>query len=71
MLYWEGALFVFILFVFLVIAFTYSLFLGGVRYAHLMKSPTHESKSVPFVITPDGIRDVTNEVQGADHDNIS
>eukprot|EP01126_Amoeba_proteus_P065863 TRINITY_DN9431_c0_g1_i2.p1 TRINITY_DN9431_c0_g1~~TRINITY_DN9431_c0_g1_i2.p1 ORF type:complete len:187 (-),score=41.77 TRINITY_DN9431_c0_g1_i2:236-796(-) len=35
----------------------------GRRYAHLMKSPSRESKSVPFDITPDGIRDVKMDEQ--------
>lgn len=31
---------------------------NGVRYAHLVKSPTQQNKIVPYTITPAGIRDV-------------
>jgi len=34
---------------------------GGTRYAHLYKSPSQEAATVPYQITPEGIRDVISE----------
>jgi RAD51-like protein 2 len=37
---------------------------NGTRYAALIKSPTQENRTVPYMITGDGVRDILNEQEG-------